>query len=82
MTTNRISVSEFKAHCTALLREMRAKPQRWQITNRGKVIAEVGPPAAAEIPDPKQWLGSLRGTVTYHPGWDQPEDPDQWEANR
>ena len=82
MTTKRISVSEFKAHCTALLREIRVKPQRWQITNRGEVIAEVGPPERSQEPDPKQWLGSLRGTVTYHPGWDQSEDAEQWEANR
>jgi hypothetical protein len=82
MTTRRIPVSTFKAHCTALLREMRAKPQRWQITNRGKVIAEVGPPELTPVPTPDQWLGSLRGSVTYRKGWDQPEDASQWEANR
>lgn len=82
MTTKRIPVSKFKAHCTALLREMRAKPQRWQITNRGEVIAEVRPPEPTSVPDPGQWLGSLRGSVTYREGWDRPEDADQWEANR
>jgi hypothetical protein len=82
MTTHRIPISEFKAHCTALLREMRVKPRRWQITNRGEVIAEVGPPETLKDPDPKEWLGSLRGTVTYLPGWDQPEEADSWEANR
>ena len=82
MITTQISVSEFKAHCTALLRQLRSKPQRWQITNRGEVIAEVGPPGLSNQPDPKAWLGSMPGTVTYQPGWDQPEDPGIWEANR
>jgi hypothetical protein len=82
MTTQRISVSEFKAHCTALLRELEVKPRRWHITNRGRVIAEVGPAAPLSAPDPKHWLGSLRGSVTYQKGWDDPEGADQWEANR
>jgi hypothetical protein len=82
MGTQKISVSEFKAHCTALLRQLKAKPQRWHITNRGRVIAEVGPPAMETTTDAKEWLGSLRGTVTYQKGWDQPEAADQWEANR
>jgi len=82
MVAQKISVSEFKTHCTALLRQMKAKPQRWEITNRGKVIAEVGPPAPEKAADAKEWLGSLRGTVIYGKGWDQPEDADLWEANR
>jgi hypothetical protein len=82
MTTRQIPVSKFKATCTALLREMSARPQRWLITNRGRVIAVVTSPEAEKQPDPREWVGSLRGTVTYQAGWDQPEDPGLWEASR
>jgi hypothetical protein len=67
MTTRQISVSNFKARCTALLRQMRAHPQRLQITNRGRVIAEVLPAEAGGSADPRDWLGSLRGTVIQRP---------------
>ena len=82
MTTKQIPVSKFKATCTALLRETSTRLQRWQITNRGRVIAVVTPPEAEKQPDPREWVGSLRGTVTYQPGWAQPENPGLWEANR
>lgn len=82
MTTKQISVSRFKAQCTGLLRQMRTRPQKWQITNRGRVVAVVVPPEADKIDTPAEWLGCLRGTVTYRPGWDEPEQDDLWEANR
>ena len=82
MTTKQIPLAKFKATCTSLLREMSARPQRWHITNGGRIIAVVTPPVADKLPDPKEWLGSLRGTVTYQPGWDKPEAPGIWQANR
>jgi hypothetical protein len=82
MTTRQIPVTRFKAQCTALLRQMRARPQKWQVTNRGRVVAVVVPPEADKIDTPAEWLGSLRGTVTYRKGWDAREADDLWEANR
>jgi antitoxin (DNA-binding transcriptional repressor) of toxin-antitoxin stability system len=82
MTTKQISVSRFKAQCTGLLRQMKVHPQKWQITNRGRVVAVVVPPEADKIDTPAEWLGSLRGTVKYQPGWDAPEPEELWEANR
>ncbi len=82
MTTKQIPVTRFKAQCTSLLRQMRSKPQKWQITNRGKVVAVVVPPEADKVDTPAEWLGSLSGSVTYKKGWDQPEAADLWEANR
>ena len=32
--------------------------------------------------NPLQFMGSLRGTITYAPGWDEPEPLETWEAYR
>ena len=72
MTIQRFSVSEFKAHCTVLLRELAREPRLLEITNHGRVIAVVGPPSAPGALDPGRWLGSLRGTVVRY---EAPESP-------
>ncbi len=68
----RLSISQFKAHCTALLREIGREGRMIEVTNHGRVIAVVGPPPEPEGVDPGRWLGSLRGTVLRH---DAPESP-------
>jgi hypothetical protein len=39
--------------------------------------------AASEKPTTiSEYLGSLRGTVVFHPGWDENEPLEDWEALR
>ncbi len=75
-----MSISEFKAKCTQIVREVGTKYQTVELTNRGKVVAQVVPPEPEVKPDPQAFFGSLRGTVAYQPGWDEPLGEDDWEA--
>ena len=75
-----MSISEFKAKCTQVVREVGTKYQTVELTNRGKVVAQVVPPKPEAKPDPQSFFGSLRGTVEYQPGWDEPLGEDDWEA--
>ncbi|PAW82614.1 MAG: hypothetical protein B9S27_02725 [Opitutia bacterium Tous-C8FEB] len=83
MSTTQISVSAFKARCTALLRELDTHPQRIEVTNRGRVIAVVSPPALERTARPADWLGSLRGSVLrYEAPFSPAADPAEWGAAR
>lgn len=75
-----MSISEFKAKCTQVVREVGTKYQTVELTNRGKVVAQVVPPEPETKPDPQFFFGSLQGTVAYQPGWDEPLGEDDWEA--
>lgn len=70
----KIAVTEFKAHCTEILRTLK-KPI--EITNRGEVVAIITPPPASRE---NPIVGCLQGTVTYGSDWDQPLDEGDWEA--
>jgi len=78
-----VSVSDFKARCTAILRDLDAQGNRIEVTNRGRVIAVVSAPESAVREDSGDWLGSLRGTVLHY---EQPcapaVDATEWEAER
>ncbi|HPA20800.1 MAG TPA: type II toxin-antitoxin system Phd/YefM family antitoxin [Verrucomicrobiae bacterium] len=82
MTTLRISVSEFKAHCTVLLRDVANKGRTLEVTNHGRVIAMVVPPIEPGGLDPAKWMGSLRGTVVRY---EEPSAPTtasgEWEIS-
>ena len=79
----KISVSEFKAKCTQVVREVASHPYPVEITNRGKVVAIISP-APGNVPaDPHQFWGSLKGYVTYMaPDFDEPLGDEEWEAAR
>ena len=78
-----MSVSEFKAQCTRVVREVATHPYTVEITNRGKVVAVVSPPPVEVPADPKDFWGSLKGSVTYMaPDFDEPLGEDEWEAAR
>lgn len=79
MTTTQVSAREFKAKCLQILREVAKGKKQIQITDGGKVVAVVTPPVLLSMND---FAGSLRGTVTYHAGWDAPLGPEDWEACR
>ena len=77
----KMPVSEFKARCTQVLREVASKPYTVEVTNRGKVIAVVSSAKLEKKPDPKEFWGSLRGTVTYiAPDFDEALGDVEWEA--
>lgn len=79
----KMSVSEFKAKCTQVVREVSSSPYTVEITNRGKVVAVVSGPPAEEENDAGAFWGSLKGTVLYlSPEFDEPLGDDDWEAAR
>ncbi len=59
MTTEAVSVSEFKAHCLDLIRRVEREGAAVDLTRRGKVVARLVPTAAATRGTPT-WL-RLRG---------------------
>jgi prevent-host-death family protein len=61
----KMAVSEFRAKCTRVLREVAARGDTIEVTRRGRVIAVVSRPAPSAAPDPSQFFGSLKGTVLY-----------------
>jgi prevent-host-death family protein len=75
----KMSISEFKAKCTQVVREVAVEYKTIDLTNRGKVVARVVPPEPDKKPDPREFFGSLQGTVTYKKGWDEPLGEDDWE---
>lgn len=56
---DRISISEFKATCLAVLEQVRQTGQPVLVTRRGQPVAEIVPPSS---PTRSGWLGSARGT--------------------
>ena len=77
----RMSVTDFKARCTQVVREVATQPYTVEITNRGKVVAVVSPPITTTA-DPASFWGSLKGSVIYMaPDFDEPME-DDWEANQ
>jgi len=79
MTIERFSVSYFKAHCTELLRRVEREGRVFEVTNHGRVIATVAPPASADGMDPTKWLGSLRDTVIRQAEPEAPVSSGAWE---
>lgn len=59
MTTNAVSVSEFKLHCLDVIRRVERDGAAVDLTRRGKVVARLVPTAAAPQGMPT-WL-RLRG---------------------
>jgi antitoxin (DNA-binding transcriptional repressor) of toxin-antitoxin stability system len=59
MTTNTVSVSEFKLHCLDVIRRVEQEGTAVDLTRRGKVVARLVPTAATSLGTP-MWL-RLRG---------------------
>jgi antitoxin (DNA-binding transcriptional repressor) of toxin-antitoxin stability system len=65
-----INVTEFKAKCLALFKELEARRyEKVVVTRRGKAIAELTP-AMGDVPD---LYGALKGRVIIPPGVDLTE---------
>jgi hypothetical protein len=62
-----INVTEFKAKCLALFKELEARRyDKVVVTRRGKAIAQLTPPRR-DVPDP---YGCMKGSVIIPPGVD------------
>ena len=76
-----VNVSELRQRLPEYLAKVR-RGERLRVTSRGKVIAEIAPPAASkdEIAAAK---ARLRGSVRrYDNPLDPVVDPEEWEVNR
>ena len=62
-----LPVSEFKAKCLQLLKDVETKGDRIVITKRGKPVAEVGSVKAAIPPLRGSWKNSVKilGDIVY-----------------
>lgn len=66
----RITATEFKAKCLDIFKRLAdGRLRKVIVTRRGQPVAEIGPPPPSET-DVRQFLVSMRGTVTIPPGSD------------
>lgn len=76
-----VNVTELRQNLPAYLARVR-KGERLRVTSRGKVIAELAPPAANKS-ESEEARKRLRGSVLR---FDRPTDPvfepGEWEVNR
>jgi hypothetical protein len=68
-----MSIAEIKAEIEKLT------PEQKKELHEALEAATSPPEKAAVISD---YLGSLRGTVIFHPGWDEDEPLEDWEVLR
>ena len=74
-----INASDFKVHCLAILDRVRTTRERVVIVDRGKPVAELGPPTESQPAYPQM---ELAGTVTVVGDIIGPALPDtDWESN-
>lgn len=76
-----VNITELRQHLPAYLAKVR-KGERVRVTLRGKVVAEITPPAAM----PEEAAAArmrLRGSlVRYDKPFEPVISPDEWEMNR
>jgi prevent-host-death family protein len=82
MNATKVPVTKFKDNCLSILREVAEKGKLIEVTDHGKVVAVVSPPEQKAEPSMQDFVGSLKGTVTYRQGWDAPLGPEDWKACR
>ncbi|MGB5134899.1 MAG: type II toxin-antitoxin system Phd/YefM family antitoxin [Prochlorococcaceae cyanobacterium] len=56
-----ISVTEFRARCLELIRQVESGGEVVEITRHGKPVARLMPPSLSSAPGPKPWA-ALRGS--------------------
>ena len=69
-------VSEFKARCIAVLKEVHRSREPMIVTLRGKPLVTIQPFAA--LPSDKQ-LGGLKGKMTIHADLVHADSTDDWD---
>ncbi|MCC5927118.1 MAG: type II toxin-antitoxin system prevent-host-death family antitoxin [Bacteroidetes bacterium] len=70
-----VSVTEFKAHCLEIIREVQEEAVSYAITKHNKVVAELNKPAESEKTENK-----LKNSIIYEGDLISPIE-DEWEAN-
>jgi len=81
-----IPMTAFNARCTEYVRAVENGEPSISITRHGKVVAKLIGPEESATPTRTlaNYMGSLRGTVTFSPDYD-PHAPafedDEWEMN-
>lgn len=79
----KIKVTEFKAKCSQVVREVATQRYGVELTKHGKVVAVVKPPEPAGKGEPGKFFGSLAGTVSQVGDIVSPAAPaKEWEAER
>jgi prevent-host-death family protein len=74
-----VSISEFKAKCSALVEQVRRTRQPIRITRQGKPVAEIIP--TRPTMDRRSMFGSMEGSITIKGDIISPaSDPDEWGA--
>lgn len=80
-TRKKVTISDFKAHCTEYIRKLENTDQIIEITRHGKIIAI----ATAPPPQETKLLGAGKETATLTDSYD-PHEPafeiDEWEINQ
>ncbi|MFK5922422.1 MAG: hypothetical protein QM496_09605 [Verrucomicrobiota bacterium] len=85
ISSKRVTVSDFKAHCTEYLRGLEKGNEILEITRHGKVVALVKKPEDEQPEGPRtiaELMGSMRGTVIFADDYDPDEPtfaPEDWE---
>ena len=76
-----VKVTELRQNLPAYLARV-GKGERMRVTSRGKVVAELVPPAAAKSESEAAWA-RLRGSVLrFDRPTDPAFDPGEWDMNR
>jgi prevent-host-death family protein len=57
----KVAISKFKAHCLALLEQVRLTKKPILVTRFGKPVAEVIPPTSVQ--GRASWIGSMRDSM-------------------
>ncbi len=81
MTVRKISITDFKAHCTEEIRAVEKGNLLLELTRHGKTVAVLGKPVPKPIPP---FLGAGKGTATLNESYDPHApafDEDDWEMN-
>lgn len=78
----KVTATDFKAKCLALIDEMNRTKVPIIVTNRGKPVAEMRP--APSVDTTQSFIGYMKGTVVYYDDdlISPVIDPEEWEAMR
>ena len=76
-----VSISEFKAKCLALLKQVNKTKKPLRIMRHGKPVAEVVPPSS--VKDRSAWIGSMKDRMEILGDIISPAaDEGEWEVLR
>ena len=81
MRIERISISEFKATCLAVLERVRKTRVSILVTRRGQPVAQITPPSEETLAEGRVF-GAMAGTANIVGDLVEPIATDDWEALR